>query len=176
MSGDDKGMDEILGDIRALRRGGTPEARAGLETPRVGFLKASLLVALAALAAIPILSELARRLALPPDGYGHIAMVLALLVMSKVIDRLRPASLRHWAILVAAALSAGASSAVAAVGVYWLIARFAPDFMSGSVAALSVLVACNAAILFTLWLADRLTRAENLFFPAETDGNEEEPA
>ena len=173
MSGSDKSMDEILEDIRALSRGEDPPPREEPEAPRDGHLKAALLVVLAALAAIPLLSELARIMNLPPDGYGYISVVLALFIVWKVIERLRPASLRHWAIMVAAALSAGASSAVAATGVYWLIARFAPAFMGGTLAALAVLVACNAAILLTLWLADRLSRSDNLIFPAETDGNEE---
>ncbi len=169
MSGDDTDMDEILDDIRTLRGGEAPLPRNEPKTPRVGYLKGSLLVLPAALVAIPLLAELTRMLSLPFDGYSYIAPIISLLMMKSETDGSRPADRRHWAILVAVAMACGAAIALTAVGVIWLFTPFTQGSLRDLMLPIVAILGCGSAVFLVLWIADRLTRADNLIFPRDAE-------
>lgn len=166
MSGDDKGMDEILGDIRALSRGETPERRAELETLRVGLLKRSLLLMVpAAMAAIVLYGRISDGLNLPGNVVDNSLVWLPVLFMSGLLDDARPSCRRHWMILVLTSIFGGVASAIAGAGMVLFLSHLAPEYTDGFLAALAAMLVCSAAILLVLWTADGLFRKDNLIFP-----------
>lgn len=168
MSERDPDMEEILDDIRTLSRGETPGPRKAPRVPRMGLKSMFLAMPAAALAVVTFV-EMKAWLDLPAGDFGDIAVFLPVFVMSLMGDDARPTSTRHWGILGTTWLAAGMASALAAIFVGWLFARFAPDSLDGAVAVVAAFTACAAAILLTFLTADRLFRKDNIIFPRDAE-------
>lgn len=168
MSGDDKSMSEILGEIRALSRGETPPPCKEPETPKIGR-RAWMLALPAMIGAGLLFAELNRWLGLSREMFGDFATLMSLVMMADIVAEARPASRRHWMVLGGTVLLAAVSSAVAAVSVSWFIVRFASEYSEGALSAFGLFFVCAAAVLLTMLIVHRLTLADNLIFPSDAN-------
>ncbi len=172
MSGDGKDMDGILREIRTLRSGEAPPKREAAETPKVGLFRGFLLTVPAVAAAVVLYGEMRIRLDLPVNDFETVLPWLPVLIASLGLDEARPSCRRHWAILALTSVMGGVASAFAAIGMAWFLVHLVPDYADGVVAGVSGLLLCAAAVLLVHWIADRLTRADDLIFPRDAEENE----
>jgi hypothetical protein len=111
-------------------------------------------------------------LGLALEDFYLFAAMGSLLFMLPTTDETRPTCRRHWAILAVTAVMAGVAGTLAAMGTTWFLTWIEPDLRGGGIALIVAIGVCGLAVLLILWIADRLTRADNLIFPRDAEESE----